>query len=178
MWLLYKPSMQTCWGSSNAYIFDRNVEPSYVVIPWKIHHIYSQVGREFAYGPGNRGSIPARVIPKTQKWYLMPPCLTLSIIRHVSRVKWSSRGKGRAPFATRRCCSLWKGAFESLLTTLYIYIYLQALDKIMETPGNFKQIYFNIFFWLQPYWEIRSCAAPFLQFLRKLCSWDYHLALL
>ena len=36
----------------------------------------------FAKGPGNGGSIPGRVIPKTQKkWYLMLPCLTLSIIR-------------------------------------------------------------------------------------------------
>ena len=31
---------------------------------------------------GDRGSIPGRVIPKTQKWYLMPPCLTFSIIRY------------------------------------------------------------------------------------------------
>ena len=32
-------------------------------------------------GPGDRGSIPGRVIPKTLKWYMMPPCLILSIIR-------------------------------------------------------------------------------------------------
>ena len=31
---------------------------------------------EFANGPGDRGSVPSRVIPMTQKWYLMPPCLT------------------------------------------------------------------------------------------------------
>ena len=31
-------------------------------------------------------SIPGRVIPKTQKCYLMPPCLTLSIIRYGSNV--------------------------------------------------------------------------------------------
>ena len=35
----------------------------------------------FANGPGDRGSIPGRIIPKTQKWYWIPPCLTLSIIR-------------------------------------------------------------------------------------------------
>ena len=40
--------------------------------------------RVFANGQGNLGSIPGRVIPKTQKWYLMPPCLTLSIIRYGS----------------------------------------------------------------------------------------------
>ena len=44
----------------------------------------------------DRGSIPVRVIPKTQKWYLILPCLTLSIIRYISRVKWSSPGKGVA----------------------------------------------------------------------------------
>ena len=47
--------------------------------------------RVFANGPGDLGSILGRVIPKTQKkWYLIPPCLTLSIIRCVSRVKWNS----------------------------------------------------------------------------------------
>ena len=37
--------------------------------------------RLYADGLGGRGSIPGRVIPKTQKWYLIPHCLTLSIIR-------------------------------------------------------------------------------------------------
>ena len=36
--------------------------------------------RVFANGPGNLGSIPGRVILMTQKWHLMPPCLTLSNI--------------------------------------------------------------------------------------------------
>ena len=40
----------------------------------------------FANGPGDRGSILGRVIPKIQKWYLIPRCLTLSILRYVSRV--------------------------------------------------------------------------------------------
>ena len=49
--------------------------------------------RVFVNGLGEQGSIPGRVIPKAQKWYLMPPCLTLSIIRYGSRVKWSNPGK-------------------------------------------------------------------------------------
>ena len=32
--------------------------------------------RVFANYPGDRGSISGRVIQKTQKWHLMPPCLT------------------------------------------------------------------------------------------------------
>ena len=39
------------------------------------------MSRVFTSGPGDRGSIPGQVIPKTQKWYLMPPCFTLSIIK-------------------------------------------------------------------------------------------------
>ena len=43
------------------------------------------------------------------KWYLIPSCLTLSIIRDVSRVKWNNPGKGVAPSLTSRRCSYWKG---------------------------------------------------------------------
>ena len=46
--------------------------------------IIGLVGKVFINGPEDRGSIPGRVIPKNQKWYLMPPCLTLSIIRYGS----------------------------------------------------------------------------------------------
>ena len=42
---------------------------------------------------------------------LLPPCLTLSNIRYVSRVKWSNPGKGVALSPTPRCCSYWKGSF-------------------------------------------------------------------
>ena len=52
-----------------------------------------QAVRVFANGSGDLGSIPGRVIPKTKKWYLMPPCLTLRIIRYGSRVNWSNPGK-------------------------------------------------------------------------------------
>ena len=47
------------------------------------------VSRVFASGPGDRGSIPGRVIIKTlqKKWYFLPPCLTLSIIMYISRVE-------------------------------------------------------------------------------------------
>ena len=64
------------------------------------------MGRVFANGPGDLGSIPGCVIPKNfKKWYLIPPCLTLSNIRYVSRVKWSSPGKGVVPSPTPRCSS-------------------------------------------------------------------------
>ena len=37
--------------------------------------------RALANGPGDLGLILGRVIPKTKKWYLIPPCLILNIIR-------------------------------------------------------------------------------------------------
>ena len=60
-------------------------------------------GRVFAEGPEDLGSITGRVIPK--KWYLIPPCLRLSIIRYVSRVKWINPGNGVAPYPTPQCSS-------------------------------------------------------------------------
>ena len=42
---------------------------------------------------GDQGSIPGRVIPKTFKLLLVPPCLKLSNIRYVSRVKWCNPGE-------------------------------------------------------------------------------------
>ena len=71
--------------------------------------------RVFANGPGELGSIPGRVIPKTQKWYLMPPCLTLSIIRYGSRAKWVNPGKGVAPSLTPWCSSYRKGSLRVTL---------------------------------------------------------------
>ena len=46
---------------------------------------------------------------RLKKWYLMPPCLTLSIIRYGSRVKWSNPWKGVVPSPTPWCSSYRKG---------------------------------------------------------------------
>ena len=48
--------------------------------------------------PGRLGFNPRSSHTKdSKKWYLMPPCLTLSILQYISRVKWSNPGKGVAP---------------------------------------------------------------------------------
>ena len=66
------------------------------------------VGRVFSNGQGDRGSIPGRVIPMTQKGYLIPSCLILSLMRYVWRVKWSNPGKEVVPSPTPRSSSYWK----------------------------------------------------------------------
>ena len=70
-------------------------------------------GKEFANSPGDLGSIPGRVIPKTFKMVL--PYLTLINIRYVSRVKWSNPEKGVMPFPTHQCSSYWKGSLLAAL---------------------------------------------------------------
>ena len=88
----------------------------------------------FANGSEDLGSIPGRVIPKTQKWYLMPPCLTFSIIRYRSRVRWSNLGKGVAPSPTPRCSSYLQGSLRVTLDygrqLLYLLLLLLLLLNI------------------------------------------------
>ena len=63
------------------------------------------MGRLFANGPGDLGSILGHVIPKTLKMVLDTAFLTHRNIRYVLRVKWSNPGKGEAPFLTPQCSS-------------------------------------------------------------------------
>ena len=56
---------------------------------------------------------------RLKKWYLIPPCLTLSNIRYVSRVKWSNPGKGVAPFPTPQCSSYWKGSLKKICINVH-----------------------------------------------------------
>ena len=69
-----------------------------------LHQAMGQMNRVFTSSPGDGG----RVIPKTQKWYLIPSCLTFSIIRYGSRVKWSNPGNGVVPSPTPLCSGYWK----------------------------------------------------------------------
>ena len=85
--------------------------------------------RVFANGLGDQGSVEGQVIP-LKKWYLMPLCLALSIIRFGSRVKWSNLGKGVEPSPTPWCSSYWKG---SLLVALDYSRQLYLLLQIFKT---------------------------------------------
>ena len=68
---------------------------------------------------------------RLKKWYLIPPCLTLSIIKYGSRVKWSNPGKGVAPSPTPWCSSYRKGSLRVTLDyscqLYFTYILLKYL---------------------------------------------------
>ena len=67
---------------------------------------------------------------RLKKWNLIPPCLTVSIIRYGSRVKWSNPGNGVAPSPTPWCSSYRKGSLRvtlGSLTLITLYIPLHRL---------------------------------------------------
>ena len=50
---------------------------------------------------------------RLKKWYLISPGLTLSIMRYVSRVKWSNPRKGVVPFLQLGVVAIKKGVLGS-----------------------------------------------------------------
>ena len=97
------------------------------------------MGRVFANGLGDLGSIPGCVISKTLKMVLDTSLLKLSDIIYVSRVKWSNPGKGVVPTPTPWCSSYRKG---SLLVTLprqwspsFFYFINSSITDIEYSPN-------------------------------------------
>ena len=83
---------------------------------------------------------------RLQKRYLIPPCLTLSIIRYVSRVKWNNPGKGVAPSPTPQCSSYWKGSFRVTLDYgRKLYWYVSLFPAISGCPYIYIYIYIYIY---------------------------------
>ena len=66
------------------YIYDLKIQ---YLKPNYLHY------RVFVNSLGAQGSISGLGIPKTQKWYLMPTCLTLRIIGYGLRVRGAIQRK-------------------------------------------------------------------------------------
>ena len=108
-------SLKKIWCNFYTVLYNILYHIYYIII-YYFNRLIGLVGRLFANGLGDLGSIPGQVIPKTLKngtW--QHPCLTLSIIRYASRVKWSNPGKEVAPFPSPRCSSYWKGSLLVIL---------------------------------------------------------------
>ena len=65
---------------------------------------------------------------RLKKLYLTPPCLTLSIIKYVSRVKGSNPREGLLALSTPRC----SGAFGSTTITNFTFTLLKAEMEIVS----------------------------------------------
>ena len=87
--------------------------------------------RVFANGPGDLGSIPGRVIPKTKKMVLDASLLNTQHYKYVSRVKWSNPGKGVTPSPTPRCSSYRKGSLRVTLDySRHLYLLMFQMTAI------------------------------------------------
>ena len=98
---------------------------------------------------------------RLKKWYLMPPCLTLSIIRYGSRVKWSNPGNGVAPSPTPRCGSYWKGNLQVILDYGH-QLYLLTLVKFKidkDNNNNLTRLFGWVFMHINPcgLFNAKSC---------------------
>ena len=73
---------------------------------------------------------------RLKKWYLMPPCLTLSIIRYGSRVKQSNPGKEQRPPLHIGVVAIEKGAFglpSTMVANFTYYLTNCWKDKEVHT---------------------------------------------
>ena len=93
---------------------------SFIKNPWSVVKSVCQWPRR----PGVQFQVKS--YQRLKKWYLMPPCLTHSIISYGSRVKWVNSKKGVAPSPT-----IEKGAFGLTSTTVanFTYISIKAYNN-------------------------------------------------
>ena len=82
----------------------------------------------FGNGPGDPGSIPGRVIPKTLKMVLDATLLNTQHYKVRIKGKVEQPGKGVAPSPTPWCSSYRKGAFGSPFTYVDLSTPLQEQD--------------------------------------------------
>ena len=100
------------------------------------------------------------------------PCLTLSNIRYVSRVKWSNPGKGVAPSPTPRCSSYWKGNlwvtldYSHQLYLLYTFNYSFLSFRVFGLLSSSLLLYLQHFGWnvLRPSSEVCRTREPIQNF--------------
>ena len=83
------------------------------------------VGRVFTNGPGDRGSIPGRIITKIQTVIIDISLLNTQHKKVRIKGKWFNLGKGVAPSRHLSVVAIKKGAFGSPSTMVanFAYIY-------------------------------------------------------
>ena len=113
---------------------------------------------------------------RLKRWYLRLPCVTLSIIRWLSRVKWSNPGKGVVLSHIPWCSSYWKGVF-GLPSTIIAHFTLYIMEIVFlfnwcydfpYLPVTFSMILFlfkSKFFW-------KMFCINTIGFLYILITWN------
>ena len=95
--------------------------------------------RVFANGPGDLGSIPGRVIPKTQKMVLDASLLSTQHYKVWIKGKVEQSRKGVAPSPTHWCSSYRKGSLRVTLDygrQLYLLLFPQCFGRYVLQPSS------------------------------------------
>ena len=74
--------------------------------------------------------------------YLIPPCLTLSNTRYVSRIKWRNPGKGVVPSLHLGVVAIEKGAYWSPSTT--VANFTLPLPSLSRAECDIRWIFFMV----------------------------------
>ena len=159
------PAIAVRHSKENKWIRWENIKEKYIYIwkdiyiqVWKVYiyiytyekciYIYRLIVKWVECSPMVRETgVQSQVewYQRLEKWYLIPPCLTLSIIRYVSRVKWSNPRKGVAPSLTPQSEPSGRPRLQSL--TLLIYIY-QSYIYILYSRLLYLYIYIYIYIYM------------------------------
>ena len=116
-----------------CYVFTVPAYCASIRLEYLIPYI-SLIVRVFANGPRDLGSIPGRVIPKTQKMLL--DAILLNTQDYKVRVKWSNPGKGVSPSPTPWCSSYRKGSFRVANFLLLYFIIAYTLLVLNRNTWN------------------------------------------
>ena len=120
--LIYFQNEWSDIGTLTYPMFKKDIFSLYIYI-----YIYIGLGvRVFANGPGDLGSIPGRVMPKTQKMVLDASLLNTQHYKVRIKGKVEQSREGVAPFPTPWCSSYRKRSLRVTLDygrQLYLYIY-------------------------------------------------------
>ncbi len=98
------------------YMYERVYEYLYIIYHYRDY--LPDIGmmvRVFTYGPGDLGSIPGRVIPKTQKMVLDASLLNTQHYKVQIKGKVKQSREGVAPSPTTWCSSYRKGSLRVTL---------------------------------------------------------------
>ena len=109
------------------------------------HTLFLSLSRVFANGPGDMGSIPGRVIPKTQKMVLDASLLNTQHYEVRIKGKVEQSREVVAPSPTPWCSSYRKGSLRVTLDYgrqlyLYIYIYIKIVWYEQNLKMAFKRV--------------------------------------
>ena len=118
---------------------------------------------------------------RLKKWYLMPFCLTLSIIRYRSRVKWSNPGKGVAPSPTPWCSKLSKREpsghprlrSPTLLLLIYIFIYIYMCVCVWERERDRERERASIYIYIYVCVCVRERVHTYIYIYMCVCVCEF-----